>query len=508
MWSDVAGEPGKPGKFGIKAGEHLGAISTLKRLWPTLFTRQVSGLLGGEKINRFVVSTHTMAMATSLGRLAERLSERSDAATQAQLAALDGMANDVERAVLPARLARSLHRLDSMASRVMRALPALLEKARDEEDDAMLKRIGDLFGHRPETYYALIQMDGDRMGAWMAGNEPDYQRSFADSWHPQVRTAVQQRFGHEPRLLDYMKSLRPASPARHAAISAVLNDFSTHVARHVVEEVFKGKLLYAGGDDVLAMVSVDDLLPCMLLLRAAYSGVGEWGALPGVDDLRGLALGSGYVGLGRNNTLRLLPMMGRDATASIGAVVAHHQAPLGTVMRALRQAEKHAKNHRKSDRNDGRNAFCLRVLKRGGGEVSVTSRFWDQALVKTGQRLPLHETALGLMLRFAETLAQSDMSRRAVYNATEWLTALPSRPSQSGRKTAMTDDEWQHMVTMNLAKQFEQQKGPRNTAAAFVKLACAESESEPVTTLKVLEGMLVTAEFFAREGRFLREDNR
>ena len=506
VWSDVAGEPGKPGKFGIKAGEHLGAISTLKRLWPTLFTRQVSGLLGGEKINRFVVSTHTMALATSLGRLAERLSERSDAATQAQLAALDGMANDVERAVLPARLARSLQRLAPDDARVLRALPALLEKARDDEDEGepMLKRIGDLFGPRPETYYALIQMDGDRMGAWMAGNEPAYQRSFADSWHPQVRTAVQQKFGHEPRLLDYMKSPRPASPARHAAISAVLNDFSTHVARHVVEEVFKGKLLYAGGDDVLAMVSVDDLLPCMLLLRAAYSGVGEWSALPGVNDLHGLALGNGYVGLGRNNTLRLLPMMGRDATASIGAVVAHHQAPLGTVMRALRQAEKQAKGHR----NGGRNAFCLRVLKRGGGEVSVISRFWDQALVKTGQRLPLHETALGLMLRFAETLARSDMSRRAVYNATEWLTALPSRPSQSGRQSAMTDDEWQHMVTMNLAKQFEQQKGPRNTAAAFVKLACAESESEPGTTLKVLEGMLVTAEFFAREGRFLREDDR
>ena len=252
------------------------------------------------------------------------------------------------------------------------------------------------------------------------------------------------------------------------------------------------------------MVSVDDLLPCMLLLRAAYSGVGEWGALPGVNDLHGLALGSGYVGLGRNNTLRLLPMMGRDATASIGAVVAHHQAPLGTVMRALRQAEKQAKGHR----NGGRNAFCLRVLKRGGGEVSVISRFWDQVHVRDGQRLPLDQTALGLMLRFAETLAQSDMSRRAVYNATEWLTALPSRPSQSDRKPAMTDDEWQHMVTMNLAKQFEQQKGPRNTAAAFVKLACAESESEPGTTLKVLEGMLVTAEFFAREGRFLREDDR
>ena len=505
VWADVAPKRGKPGKFGVKAGEHLGAIATLKRLWPTLFTRQVRALLGDEPITRFVVSTHTMALATSLGHLVERLAAGTDDAVQGKLAAVSGAADDTDRAALPTSLARSMRA--SPAASVMRALPTLLEEARENEDDAMLQRIGDLFGHRPETYYALIKMDGDKMGAWMAGNEPDYQRSFAESWHPQVRTAVQQKFGHEPRLLEYMTSLRPASPARHAAISAVLNDFSTHVARHVVEEVFKGKLLYAGGDDVLAMVSVDDLLPCMLLLRAAYSGVGEWGSLPGVGDLRGLALGSGYVGLGTNRHARLLPMMGIDATASIGAVVAHHQAPLGTVMGELGKAEKQAKGHR----NGGRNAFCLRVMKRGGGEVSLTSRFWDQtlvkAMVKEDHRLPLAQTALGLLLRFAETLARSDMSRRAVYNTTDWLAALPSRDARGGDgQLVMADDEWQRMVTLNLAMQFERQNGQRDHAAEWVRLACAESA--PKNTLAVLEGMLVTAEFFAREGRFLREDAR
>ena len=68
----------------------------------------------------------------------------------------------------------------------------------------------------------------------------------------------------------------------------------------------------------------------------------------------------------------------------------------------------------------------------------------------------------------------------------------------------MTDDEWQRMVTMNLAMQFKRQSGLPEQAAEFVKLACAESE--PKNTLAALEGLLVTAEFFAREGRFLRED--
>lgn len=172
-------------------------------------------------------------------------------------------------------------------------------------------------------------------------------------------------------------------------------------------------------------------------------------------------------------------------------------------MRELHRAEAQAKRHL----NGGRNAFCLRVMKRGGGEVSVSSRFWDPSLVKANQEiqhLPLERTALGLMLRFAQTLAQSDMSRRAVYNSTEWLDALPARDAR-GRdgKPALADEEWQRMVTLNLAMQFKRQSGLPEQAAEFVKLACAESA--PKETLAVLQGLLVTAEFFAREGRFLRE---
>jgi CRISPR-associated protein Cmr2 len=175
------------------------------------------------------------------------------------------------------------------------------------------------------------------------------------------------------------------------------------------------------------------------------------------------------------------------------------------VLRALHQAETRAKNHR----DGGRNAFCLRVMKRGGGEVSVTSRFWDQTHVTDAlaqdQPVALDRTALGLMLRFAETLAQSEMSRRSVYNATEWLTGLPARDARRpGGGSIMADDEWQRMVAMNLAMQFERQKGLRDHAAEFVNLAC--DESKPADTLALLESLLVTAEFFAREGRWLRRD--
>jgi CRISPR-associated protein Cmr2 len=41
---------------------------------------------------------------------------------------------------------------------------------------------------------------------------------------------------------------------------------------HVVEEEYLGRLIYAGGDDVLAMLPVADLLPAMQRLRLAYAG--------------------------------------------------------------------------------------------------------------------------------------------------------------------------------------------------------------------------------------------
>lgn len=462
VWNRVVG------RFGIKAGERLGALGTLKRLWPTLFVEQVRGLLEGDA-SRYVVSTHTMALARDLEALAGKLADASSAARM--LALLE----DADRApVLP----RSLATLrSSLAARVPAALDRLREGGGDERRRLLEDELDHILGHKPETYYALIQMDGDRMGAWMAGNETDYQRRFADTWHPQVRAAVRQKFGGDADLARYLDAHRPASPARHAAISGVLNDFSTHVARHVVEDVFKGKLLYAGGDDVLAMVSVDDLLPAMLLLRAAYSGVGDFSGVPGSVDLKGLKLGRGFVHLRE----RLMLMMGSAATASIGAVVAHYQAPLAAVLRELRAAEQRAKAH-------GRNAFCLRVMKRGGGEIAVTSRFWEHA----SEPPLLADTALGLILRFAHALAQPEMSRRAVYHTTAWLAGLPPR---SGKD----DAGWQSLVATSLAYQLQRQGGEVRHARELVELACRESA--PADTAAYLTNLLVSAEFFAREGR-------
>jgi CRISPR-associated protein Cmr2 len=192
---------------------------------------------------------------------------------------------------------------------------------------------------------------------------------------------------------------RPVSPARHMAISAALNGFALDLVRHVVEDVSLGKLLYAGGDDVMAMLSVRDLLKGMALLRTVYSG-----GMPAGQEMSfeapELRIKRGFVEWRE----QLYLAMGERATASCGAVIAHHQAPLTAVMRELRAAEQRAKNE------GGRDAFSITVIKRSGGALRLTEKW--------GEPVKLLDDLIAF-------LRADGVSRRAVYNMLDWLKDLP-----------------------------------------------------------------------------------
>jgi CRISPR-associated protein Cmr2 len=510
----------RAGRFGIRRGEHLGALATLKRLWPTLVADSVSRFLGledGEKVNRYSVSTHALALSTSMERWIS--AGDIDEARLAELEALTGTTGD--SAALPRRVLRLIDErrltgdLGRRARQALKRLPSIAEARGDDDgDDAEERRrqfdgqLTALLGTRPETYYALIQMDGDRMGGWLAGNEDEFRLRYRDTWHSRVRAGVASVEQREPRLQAYLDALRPSSPGRHVAISQALNNFSTHLARYIVEECCKGKLLYAGGDDVLALVAVDDLFDCMLLLRLAYSGIAPDAAMGlRADSVRSLGSGDGTPDGGRQGPglalqhgfayLRskagdgqLMTMMGHKATASMGAVVAHHTQPLGAVLRELRAAERRAKQA-------GRDAFCLRVLKRGGGEVSVTSPWWKKDAALGGQPSTA-EATLVLMRRLTQALAGTEFSRGAIYRAQLWFAGLTDGPA--GDAGAM--EVWRKRVAEALAFQFMRQNGSAQLARDIVAHVC--DVIAPPRPLKVIEDLLVTSEFFAREARSFR----
>ena len=160
----------------------------------------------------------------------------------------------------------------------------------------------------------------------------------------------------------------------------------------------------------MAMLPVADLLPAMQRLRVAYAGhdpaheAGDFSR----DGLR-LHKGFAFLRERQGRRQRLMRMMGERATASAGAVVAHHQAPLGAVLRELRVAEARAKGA------GGRNAFTLTVVKRSGGALTVTAKWGKPA---------------ELLEALRAFLASDGVSRRAVYNSLDWIKDLPDDSPQ------------------------------------------------------------------------------
>jgi CRISPR-associated protein Cmr2 len=513
----VWGRLAKKKKSWVKPGEHLGAIATLKRLWPTMFAERISDLTGGT-VRRFVVSTHALALSTTLEKLADPAQPLTTDQRSA-LQALAATAADYDNVTLPKALLRTLYQRGQLSETeqvTLRKLPDMLDNTPDDAAQAqhLERTIHQLLGDsRPETYYALILMDGDRMGGWLAGNEDDYKLKYRETWHSSVLAEMQNLETREKHLKEqgdavrrYLDTKRPVSPGRHGVISQALNDFSTHLARHVVEDCCKGKLLYAGGDDVLALVAVDDLFDCMQLLRLAYSGIAPSDAMqlgerigtlqPGGNARqRKLLLAKGFGLLGG----RLMTLMGHKATASMGAVVAHHSAPLGLVLRELRAAESRAKNTPRGKNGKGedinRDAFCLRVLKRGGGEVNVTSPWWP---VNTATQQPdTSQSALALMKQLAEQLALTDFSRGAIFKAQLWFEGLTDDAKDS--KSVV----WRDQMTSSLAYQFKRQKGSAELARQVVDFVC--DVMHPAHPKTAIENFLVTSEFFAREARSFQD---
>lgn len=479
LWTRIA--QNKP--VWAKKGEHLSALPAIKRLWPTLFAEEVSQALGGKKeVDRFVVSTHTMALAHQLDQWLQKGGLTASGLHKLQ----EQYARQLDRAALPRRLIKRHATVSPQALKDASQLPALLDLANEQtlgetEAERICRTVRQTLARSNEsgqdmaleTYYSLLLMDGDRMGAWVSGTDDEYAITYLESFHTQIRNKFEKLTTQNADLKRYAEHKRPLSPGRHLAISGALNDFSLTVVRHVVEEEYLGRLIYAGGDDVFAMLPVADLLPAMQRLRHAYSGhdpahEGGYGKGKGRLTLQqGFAMLNG----------RLMRMMGERATASCGAVIAHHQAPLSAVIRELRAAEQRAKNE------GGRNAFSITVIKRSGGALRLTAKWGEK-----GER----SEAAELLQELRRFLAHDDVSRRAAYHTLQWLDER-ELPKPTGDAAML-----QALLARQLAQQAQGVQNP-GLAQRLVALTLKEDEDKRITWLR---NFIAVAEFLAREIRF------
>lgn len=481
LWARVA--ESKPSW--AKKGEHLSAFGLIKRLWLTHYMEWLTAQDIAANVHRYVISTHVMALASSLEKLMKDGPQQEDAFRM-----LAAQTVRIDRAALPRGLMRRELRNSEWwdtASKLPTLIDDLREGAEDEQEegqiDAVNGEIEKAIGLKPERYYALILMDGDKLGAWLSGENA---LMFRETFHSRVRAGLESYCNET--LQRYLECKRPISPARHAAISSALNGFSLDLARHVVEDLCLGKLLYSGGDDVMAMLCVRDLPKALWLLRLVYSGGMPRQAGEALFD-HDLDIGRGFVRWKNGKRDQLYRVMGERATASAGAVIAHHMAPLSAVLRSLRDAEREAKN------KGGRNAWSIRVIKRSGGRLDLTLPWW------LGER----EDALSTMhaLKSLRDAIATDMSRRAAYHADELVRRFPLLDDQPALKA---------IIAHNLKYQFGRKGGKDgDDSDRIAEVAVREAQRRMAGSTKpgalarqayaVVQGLLFTAEFLAREGR-------
>ncbi|MGI9212604.1 MAG: type III-B CRISPR-associated protein Cas10/Cmr2 [Methylococcaceae bacterium] len=145
----------------------------------------------------------------------------------------------------------------------------------------------------PSPYYALLLMDGDSLGKQMS------------------------------------------QPTRRELISHALNDFTGSV-QAIVEQQHSGFLVYAGGDDVLALLILDDALSCANALRQRYEAA-------------------------FNKQFEKQPEERFAATLSAAIEYAHYRLPFTKILADAHELlDDHAKD------GCGRDAVAVRVWKQSG----------------------------------------------------------------------------------------------------------------------------------------------
>ena len=240
--------------------------------------------------------------------------------------------------------------------------------ARNADDDAP-----DSAG---EKYFAVLALDGDNMGKWISGSKTPKLKDVLSDEAAKV-------YGDKGANLE---NRRPLSPSWHLQFAEALGNFAQHAARRIVE-AFDGRLIYAGGDDVLALLPADTALECAQALRLAFQGDPEVNlAAKGVLKDQGDKRKSdgttplfniqhpGFLQLGPDATKRhgsgagllddpvnfpaIVP--GPATDCSVGIAIAHFKSPLQDVVRAAQAAEKRAKTQL------GRAAVAVSLFKRSG----------------------------------------------------------------------------------------------------------------------------------------------
>jgi CRISPR-associated protein Cmr2 len=377
FWGQVAKNLRGQNRYDIKPDgkERLCAVCTVKRFVQREVLEGEFGLRGG------FPSTSEIAAASFKKRVLEALKQGRQEVRQAledflkiahpplatvargavpylenQKQSLSGAEGDLVEKLL--RIDGEWLHIESWTNERLEEAGATITDGDIQKAKEALRNLYQAVGAKPAKYYALLYMDGDHMGRWLSGTHEGL-ATFGDILHPDV----QEQLKKDTAWQSLLPMKRLITPAVHAAISQALGRFALRLVPHIVEKRYPGRLIYAGGDDVLALVPLEDALSVARELRAAFSGHVRF-----VNGNLEVCLKDSLTGYAEWGD-EIFLTMGPQATASMGMVFAHHFQPLDLALQAVRRAEHAAKHHY------GRNALVIEVLKRSGETVTVGTKW-------------------------------------------------------------------------------------------------------------------------------------
>ncbi len=309
-----------------------------------------------------------------------------------------------------------------------------------------------------EKYFAVLALDGDKIGQWISGEKtPPFSSQLAD-YHDGSNV---QRFGaksyfEKPGFKDFLKAQRPLSPSYHLQFSEALSNFALLCARPVVE-AFGGRLIYAGGDDVVALLPADTALACVEALRTAFTGR-EVKSPSG--DVLFQSPAAGFLSTdkwkddhGRGRPIPFL-VPGPAADCSVGIAIAHFKSPLQDVVRAAQAAEKRAKKQL------GRSAVAVTLMKRSGETIEWGAK-WDGGL--------------GLCRALADALEADQLSAKFPHRWIELMAAYLTEATPLVRECKTVEAVDQFPVDKIIGREFEHTLS-RQRGANFPKVPAAAQE--------------------------------
>lgn len=257
-----------------------------------------------------------------------------------------------------------------------------LESIRDA-----VKKLTELIGEPPK-YYAILKMDGDHMGKVISGAKA-------------VKPLSEYSLGNAPNIP------RPVTPPIHIAITRSLSRFAVGK----VPEGSRGKnaeLLYAGGDDVFALVPTDVSVELAHRLQGHFRT--DWEKRKEKDK--------------KEETETFEPLQGHTRSMSAGLLVVYYKEPLYSAVRRVNELEHLAKE-------SGRNALAIGYLKHSGSYYRIVAN-WRlfEGLKNRGcekdngnhaEEIPPLQSLLGEL-----TKDEKGLSNRVIYEIAEGVNTWPN----------------------------------------------------------------------------------